>query len=61
MLEAYKKHCKEREEIGIPPLPLDAQQTATVINLLKNDHDENEILLFLLREKAVVHFLHDHF
>ena len=52
MLEDYKKHCKEREEIGIPPLPLDAEQTAAVINLLKKDHDENELLLFLLKERV---------
>jgi len=49
VLEDYKKHCKEREEMGIPPLPLDAEQTAAVINLLKKDHDENELLLFLLK------------
>ena len=52
MLEDYKKHCKEREEMGIPPLPLDAGQTAAVINLLKKDHDENELLLFLLKERV---------
>jgi aconitate hydratase 2/2-methylisocitrate dehydratase len=52
VLEDYKKHCKEREEMGIPPLPLDAEQTAAVINLLKNDHDENELLLFLLKERV---------
>ena len=52
MLEDYKKHCKEREEMCIPPLPLDAEQTAAVINLLKNDHDENELLLFLLKERV---------
>ena len=52
MLEDYKKHCKEREEMGIPPLPLDAEQTAAAINLLKNDHEENELLLFLLKERV---------
>ena len=52
MLEDYKKHCKEREEMSIPPLPLDAEQTAAIINLLKNDHDENELLLFLLKERV---------
>jgi len=52
VLEDYKKHCKVREEMGIPPLPLDAEQTAAVINLLTNDHDENELLLFLLKERV---------
>ena len=52
MLEDYKKHCKEREEMGIPPLPLDAEQTAAVINLLKKEHDENDLLLHLLKERV---------
>ena len=38
--------------MGIPPLPLDAEQAAAVINLLKSDHDENELLLFLLKERV---------
>ena len=52
MLEDYKKHCKEREEMGIPPLPLSAEQTATVINLLKKEHDESDLLLYLLKERV---------
>jgi len=36
MLEAYRHHVAEREALGIPPLPLNAQQTADVIELLKN-------------------------
>ena len=52
MLEDYKKHCNEREEMGIPPLPLDAEQTAAVVDLLKKDHQENELLLHLLKEKS---------
>src|SRR6195952_4271332 len=35
MLEAYRQHVAERAALGIPPLPLDAQQTAAVIELLK--------------------------
>ena len=52
MLEDYKKHCKEREEMGIPPLPLSAEQTADVVNLLKKEHQENELLLHLLKERV---------
>ena len=52
MLEDYKKHCKEREEIGIPPLPLSAEQTADVVNLLKKEHQDNELLLHLLKERV---------
>ena len=28
MLENYKKHCDERAQEGIPPLPLNADQVA---------------------------------
>ncbi|WP_368563546.1 bifunctional aconitate hydratase 2/2-methylisocitrate dehydratase [Pseudoxanthomonas sp. UTMC 1351] len=35
MLEAYCHHVAERAALGIPPLPLSAQQTADVIELLK--------------------------
>ena len=35
MLEAYRHHVAERAALGIPPLPLNAQQTADVIELLK--------------------------
>ena len=52
MLEDYKKHCKEREEMGIPPLPLDAEQTANLIELLKKDHKESDFLLNLLKERV---------
>ncbi|KAF1711612.1 bifunctional aconitate hydratase 2/2-methylisocitrate dehydratase [Pseudoxanthomonas sacheonensis] len=35
MLQAYRQHVAERAALGIPPLPLSAQQTAEVIELLK--------------------------
>jgi aconitate hydratase 2/2-methylisocitrate dehydratase len=35
MLAAYRLHAAERAALGIPPLPLNAQQTAEVIELLK--------------------------
>lgn len=35
MLEAYRHHVAERAALGIPPLPLSAQQTADVIELFK--------------------------
>jgi aconitate hydratase 2 / 2-methylisocitrate dehydratase len=35
MLAAYRQHVAERAALGIPPLPLTAQQTADVIELLK--------------------------
>jgi aconitate hydratase 2/2-methylisocitrate dehydratase len=36
MLQAYRQHVAERAALGIPPLPLTAQQTGEVIELLKN-------------------------
>ena len=36
MLQAYRQHVADRAALGIPPLPLSAQQTADVIELLKN-------------------------
>ena len=36
MLEAYRQHVAERAALGIPPLPLSKQQTAALIELLKN-------------------------
>jgi aconitate hydratase 2 / 2-methylisocitrate dehydratase len=36
MLETYCKHVAERAALGIPPLPLSAQQTADLIELLKS-------------------------
>ena len=35
MLAAYRQHAAERAALGIPPLPLSAQQTAEVIERLK--------------------------
>ena len=38
--------------MGIPPLPLSAEQTADVVNLLKKEHQDNELLLHLLKERV---------
>ncbi|MDP3610563.1 MAG: hypothetical protein Q8R98_01795, partial [Rubrivivax sp.] len=35
MLQAYRQHAVERAALGIPPLPLDAQQVAALIELIK--------------------------
>ncbi|GAB3752520.1 bifunctional aconitate hydratase 2/2-methylisocitrate dehydratase [Lysobacter olei] len=53
MLEAYRQHVAERAALGIPPLPLTAQQTADVIELLKNPPaGEGEFLLDLLTNRV---------
>lgn len=49
MLEAYRKHVAERAAQGIPPKPLDAPQTAKLIELIKNPPtSEEEYVLDLL-------------
>ncbi len=53
MLEAYRHHAAERAKLGIPPLPLTAQQTAALIELLKNPPaGEGEFLLDLLTQRV---------
>ena len=52
MLQAYRQHLAEREALGIPPLPLNAQQTSELCELLKNPSEgEKEELLLMLRDR----------
>ncbi len=52
MLQAYRQHLAEREAWGIPPLPLNAQQTSELCELLKNPPEgEKEELLLMLRDR----------
>jgi aconitate hydratase 2/2-methylisocitrate dehydratase len=52
MLEKYRQHVAERAALGIPPLPLDAQQTSELCELLKNPPaGEEDTLLHLLRDR----------
>jgi len=41
VLEAYRKHVEERAAENLPPLALDAQQVAELIELIKNPGKEN--------------------
>ena len=52
MLNEYKAHVDERAVQNIPPLPLDADQTAQLADLLKSEHEESELLLHLLKERV---------
>jgi len=45
MLEAYRAHVAERAALGIPPLPLTKQQTAELVELLKNPPKGEEAFL----------------
>ncbi|MEN1940507.1 bifunctional aconitate hydratase 2/2-methylisocitrate dehydratase [Luteimonas sp. MJ174] len=53
MLEAYRHHVAERAALGIPPLPLTPQQTAEVIELLKNPPAGEETTLVELLTQRV--------
>ncbi|PJK13448.1 bifunctional aconitate hydratase 2/2-methylisocitrate dehydratase [Lysobacteraceae bacterium NML07-0707] len=53
MLASYRQHVEERAALGIPPLPLSAQQTAELIELIKNPPaGEGEYLVELLSQRV---------
>jgi aconitate hydratase 2/2-methylisocitrate dehydratase len=53
MLQAYVTQVAERAALGIPPLPLSAQQTAELIDLLKNPStSEADFLLDLITNRV---------
>ncbi len=53
MLEAYRKHVAERAAEGIVPQPLNEEQTASLINLLKNPPaGEEEFILDLITNRV---------
>jgi aconitate hydratase 2/2-methylisocitrate dehydratase len=53
VLEAYRKHVAERAEQGIPPKPLDAEQVAGLVELLKNPpKGEEQELVDLLTHRV---------
>src|SRR5690606_33841358 len=53
MLEQYRQHVAERAALGIPPLPLSAQQTAELIELIKNPPaGEEQFLVELLTHRV---------
>lgn len=55
MLQAYRTHVEERAAQGLPPLPLDAEQTAALVELLKQPPTgEAEFLLELLTQRVPV-------
>ncbi len=53
MLQAYRDHVAERAALGIPPLPLNAKQTAELIELMKAPAPADaELLLNLLTNRV---------
>ncbi|KXU37467.1 aconitate hydratase B [Ventosimonas gracilis] len=53
MLEAYRNHVKERAALGVPPQALSAEQTAALVELLKNPPaGEADFLLDLITHRV---------
>lgn len=53
MLEAYRAHVAARAAQGLPPLPLDAEQVAALVELVKHPPPgEEEFLLDLLENRV---------
>ena len=53
MLEAYRNHVEERAAQGVPPKPLNAEQVAGLVELLKNPPaGEEETLLDLISNRV---------
>ena len=53
MLQAYRNHVEERAAQGLPPLPLDANQTAALVSLLKSPvGDNNAELIDLITHRV---------
>ena len=51
-LKIYNDHVLERSNLGVPPLPLDAVQTAKVVESLKKGEGDQKVLLELLVERV---------
>ncbi|KXS39094.1 MAG: aconitate hydratase 2 / 2-methylisocitrate dehydratase [Halomonadaceae bacterium T82-2] len=53
VLEAYRQHVEERAAEGVPPKPLTAEQTAELVELLKNPPaGEEQFLLELITDRV---------
>ncbi|MCG3729986.1 bifunctional aconitate hydratase 2/2-methylisocitrate dehydratase [Vibrio cincinnatiensis] len=53
MLEAYRKHVAERAAEGVVPRPLDAEQVAGLVELLKNPPQGEEAFILDLLENRI--------
>ncbi|MGE5028036.1 MAG: aconitate hydratase B, partial [Betaproteobacteria bacterium] len=53
MLKAYRDHAAERTALGLPPLPLNAEQVAALCELVKNPPAGEENFLLDLLENRV--------
>ena len=53
LLNEYREHAKERSAHGIPPLPLNAEQVAGLVELLKNPPAGDEAFILNLITECV--------
>ncbi len=53
LIEEYKAHTEERAKLGVPPLPLTAEQTAQLVELLKEDPMKEEAYLLNLLKNHI--------
>jgi len=53
MLEAYRQHVEERAKLGVVPQPLNAEQTAELVELLKSPPKGEEDFIIDLLENRV--------
>lgn len=51
-LTQYEKHVKEREALGVPPLPLNEEQTREVCELIKQGGNRRDELINLLANRV---------
>ncbi|MDD3462724.1 MAG: bifunctional aconitate hydratase 2/2-methylisocitrate dehydratase [Sulfurospirillaceae bacterium] len=51
-LKLYKEEVEDRAKRGVPPLPLDAQKTAQVVELLKKEEGDQDFLFSLLANRV---------
>ena len=47
MLEAYRQHVAERAALGIPPLPLNKNQVADLVDVLPDVLQDGDLLLMM--------------
>ena len=53
MLASYRQHLEERAQQGLPPLALNAEQTAALVELLKNPPaGEEQVLVDLITNRV---------
>ncbi|MDD2357012.1 MAG: bifunctional aconitate hydratase 2/2-methylisocitrate dehydratase [Thiovulaceae bacterium] len=51
-IEDYKAHVAERAELGVPPLPLSAEQTAQLIEMIKKGDGDADYYVELLTNRV---------